>query len=94
MELTHEGVSWKGEKTVEAKSVEQFLYEEILFYDTYRCDKQKVPLEDQPKKVCAALGRFVEILIKKNILDVEDLKKIADCGWGLTADTLAIKMEE
>ena len=94
MEVTHEGISWKGETTLETNSIEQFIYEEILFTDSYRCDKQKVPLEDQPKRVCAAISRLVEILIKKNVLNLEDLKVITDCTWGRKADSLAIKVEE
>lgn len=94
MEVTYQGSNWKGEPIRENQSLVQFVYEEVLFKDNYRCDREKIILENQPKAVAEALGRLVEVLIKKNVLNLEDLKYITQCDWGCKADSLALKMEE
>jgi hypothetical protein len=94
MDVTYEAFDYKGNPKQETQQITEFLYDELLFSDSRGLDRDKIRLEDQPKQVCQALGRLVEILIKKNVLDLEDLKTIADCGWGRKSDSLAIKKEE
>jgi len=53
---------------------------------------KKVRLEDQPELVCAALGRLVDILLDKGILNLEDLRKIADTSYSIK--NLNLKDEE
>lgn len=90
MEVTYDSIDYKCNPKQETQQITEFLYDKLLFTDGHWADK--IRLEDQPKVVCQALGRLVEILIKKNILDLDDLKTIADCSYGY--DSLAIKKEE
>ncbi len=92
MEVTYDSVDYRGNIKQETKRITEFLYDELLFTDGRGLGKDKIRLEDQPQKVCQALGRLVEILIKKNVLELEDLKTIADCSYNY--DSLAIKKEE
>jgi hypothetical protein len=94
MEVTYESSDFRGNPTQESKLIGDFIYNEVLFHDDYHGDTKKVILEEQAKAVCFAMGRMVEILIKKNVLGLEDLKHITGCDWGRKADSLAIKKEE
>ena len=94
MEVEYDGTNFRGEVRKESQSIARFFYDEVLYKENYRADREKVRLEDQPQLVVEALGRLVERLMEKNILDLNDLKYITGLNWGRKADTLAIKIEE
>lgn len=92
--MQYEGSDYKGKTTTETQNIASFLYDEILHTESYRSSsKERIHLEEQPRKVIEAMGRMVEILLDKGILNLEDLKTIADCGWGRKADSLKLKPE-
>jgi hypothetical protein len=86
--------NFKGEVRRETQTIASFLYDEILYKENYHCDREKIRLEDQPQLMVEALGRLVERLLDKNILDLNDLKYIAGSNWGRKANSLALKREE
>lgn len=92
MELEYEGSDYKGNSRQETQSVASFLYDELLYKERYN-SRERVHLEEQPKVVLEAMGRMVEILLDKGIFNLEDLKKIAYCGWGRKSDSLKLKPE-
>lgn len=95
MEIEYEGTDFKGNARQETQSVASFLYDEILHTENHRSiSKERIRLEDQPQKVLEAMGRLVEKLLDKGIFNLEDLKFIADCGWGRKSDSLKLKKEE
>ena len=94
MEVEYDGTNFRGEVRKESQSIARFFHEEVLYKENYRADREKVRLEDQPQLVVEALGRLVERLMEKNVLDLNDLKYITGLNWGRKADTLAIKIEE
>ena len=94
MEVEYDGVTFRGEVQKEAQSIATFFYDEILYKESYRGDREKIRLEDQPQLVVEAMGRLVERLLEKNILDLNDLKYIAGSNWGRKSDSLALKREE
>lgn len=95
MEVQYEQVNWKGNTEIETVDIPKLLYDEILNKENYRGDKERIRLEDQPQAVLEAMGRLVSVLMDKNILNLDDLKYIADCRWsGRKSDTLALKPEE
>jgi hypothetical protein len=81
-----------GKESVETESISSFLNDQILYKEDYHCSREKVRLEAQPELVCAALGRLVDILLDKGILNLEDLHRIADTGWSMK--DLKLKPEE
>ena len=86
--------NYKNEPRQTTEQVAEFLYNEILFTERYNsCSKEKVRLEDQPKLVCQAIGRLVEKLLDKDVLNLEDFKYISGCDWGSRADSLKLKRE-
>ena len=94
MEVEYDGVTFRGEVAKQTQSVARFLYEEVLYKENYHGGTERIRLEDQPRQVVEALGRLVERLVEKNILDLNDLKYIAGSSWGRKADSLAFKKEE
>jgi len=94
VQVEYDGRSFKGEPQKQSQTIAQFLYDEILFQENYHCDQEKIRLEDQPRQVVEAMGRLVERLIEKNILDLNDLKYIAGSKWGRKSDSLALKKED
>lgn len=94
MEVQYEQVNWKGNTEIETVDIPKLLYDEILNKEDYRGDKEKIRLEHQPQAVLDAMGRLVSVLMDKNVLNLEDLKYIADCRWGgRKADSLKLKEE-
>ncbi len=89
MDVEYDKVTWKGEVGKERDSIQRFMYDSIL----YDSDEKRVFLENQPKVVCEALGRLVEILIKRGVLDLQDLKDISGCDWGSKAASLKLVKE-
>ena len=69
------------------QSVESYLVDNLLRRGNRVC------LEEQPKVVLEALGRFVNILLNKGLLNVEDLKQIAETSWQ-DKDSMLIPDEE
>lgn len=94
MEVEYDVISFRGEVQKESQSISRFFHDEVLYKENYRADREKIRLEDQPQLVVEALGRLVERLMEKNILDLNDLKYITGLNWGIKADTLALKIEE
>jgi hypothetical protein len=96
VEIEYKTTNYRDDKEVtETQSVASFLYDELLYQEKYdSLSKEKIRLEDQPKVVCEALGRLVERLLDKNVLNLEDLKHISQCDWGRKADSLALKKGE
>jgi len=91
VEIQYESVSYKGNVDIETQSIARFLYDELLYEERYNSlSKDKIRLEDQPGKVLEAMGRMVELLLDKGIFNLDDLKKIADCGWGRKSDSLQL----
>lgn len=88
MYLSYE--SYYGNDERRKDRIEQFVEETLLYTE----DRDKIRLEDQPEVVCEAMGRLMEVLIKKNILDLSDVKYICRLHWGPKADTLQIEKEE
>jgi hypothetical protein len=72
---------------IESESVEVFLYKEILKNDDVR-------LEEQPKAVCLAIGRLVDRLMEKGLLNLEDLQEIVTTGYQYYRRDLTIKLKE
>lgn len=94
VEYTTTAYTGNGERQ-ETESVSDFLYNTLLFEEeTYHRSGGKIRLENQPKVVCDALGRLVERLLDKNVLNLDDLKYISDIGYGKKADTLQLKKKE
>jgi hypothetical protein len=60
---------YSPEETV-TESIEEFIYNSLIKDDNER-------LENQPKLVCKALGRLIDRLVQKGVLDLEDLKEIS-----------------
>lgn len=94
MEVEYDDVTFRGEVQKETQSIARFLYDEILYKENYHGSREKIRLEDQPQLVVESLGRLVERLLEKNILDLNDLKYIAGSNYGRKSDTLALKKEE
>lgn len=92
--VEYKKLDWQSKESVENQSVADFLYDEILWTETSYGDDRKIPLEEQPKVVCEAIGRLVERLLEKGVFNLEDLKYVSKCDWGRKADTLQIKKEE
>lgn len=93
MEIEYTTTDYSNKEKQEVQSVAQFLYEELFFEEHYN-NTERVRLEDQPKKICEALGRLVEKLLDKGIFNLEDLRDISGCNWGRKADSLKLKKEE
>lgn len=72
-----------GKESVEVESVQAFLHDQILYKEEYSGGRERVRLEAQPELVCAALGRLVNRLLDKGVLNLEDLHFIADTGWSM-----------
>lgn len=95
MEVEYETVRYRGDVEKETARIADYLYNTLLYKDRYNSiSKEKVHLEEQPKVVCEALGRLVSVLLDKNILNLDDLKYIADVSWGREGDSLKLKPEE
>ena len=91
MEVEYTITNYREEECQETQRVAEFLYDELFFQEKYNSiGKEKIHLEYQPKVVCEALGRLVERLLEKNVLNLEDLKYIANCDWGRKADSLKL----
>jgi hypothetical protein len=88
MEIEYNLVNYKGNVEKETSRIGDYLYNAILYKE------EKIRLEDQPKVVCEALGRLVERLLDKNVLNLDDFKYIADCGWDRESDSLKLKPAE
>ena len=85
--------TYNDKETTQTDSIAEFLYDEILYKESYRSDKEKIRLEDQPKMVLEAMGRLISILLDKGVLDLENLKEISECNWGRKADSLKLLKE-
>ena len=90
MEVQYKKIGWKGEERLETESLQQFVYNTLLYREKYSGSDEKIRLEDQPKVVCEAIGRLIERLLEKNILDLGDLKYIVEADWGLKASSLML----
>lgn len=90
MEVEYKGSDYKGKERIETQSVSAFLHSEILYHESYSGDRERIRLEDQPQQVLEAMGRLVERLLEKNVLNLDDLKHISGCNWGRKADSLAL----
>lgn len=93
MYIEYTGTDYKGNDRQEEYSVPDFLYREILYTETWHGDTRKIPLEDQPKVVCEAIGRLIERLVEKGVFNLEDFKYVTKVDWGKKADTLKFKEE-
>lgn len=89
MEVQYKSYRYNKER-LNTESISDFLYGQLLFQGDHG---DKIRLEDQPQKVCEALGRLVSKLVDKNILNLQDLKDIAQCSYGVE-DTLEFKKDE
>jgi hypothetical protein len=94
VEVEYDDVNFKGDVNKETQSIARFLYDDILYKENYHGYREKIRLEDQPQLVVEAMGRLVERLLDKNILDLNDLKYIAGSNWGRKSDSLTLKKEE
>jgi hypothetical protein len=95
MEVEYKGTDYKGNPRQETQRVAEFLYDEILYaIRDWNSSREKIRLEDQPKLVIEAMGRLVEKLLEKNVLNLDDLKYISQCDYGMKADSLVLKKEE
>ena len=94
MEVEYDHINFKGEVEKDTQLIAAFLYDEILYKENYRGDKEKIRLEDQPQLIVEAMGRMVERLLDKNVLDLNDLKYIAGSNWGRKSESLVLKPEE
>jgi len=94
VEVEYDDVTFRGEVQKETRSIASFFCDEILYKENYHSDREKIRLEDQPREVVEAMGRLVERLLDKNILDLNDLKYITGSNWGRKSDSLALKKEE
>lgn len=94
MEVEYTCSDYNGNSKQETQSIVDFLHDEILCTERYdSLGRDKVHLEEQPKKVLQVIGRLIEKLLDKNVLNLDDLKYISDCSWGKKCDTLALKKE-
>lgn len=95
MEVEYTTTNYRDDKDKqETQRIAEFLYNEILYKEGRGLFRDKVHLEEQPKVVCEAMGRMISVLLDKGVLNLEDLKFIADCRWGRTSDSLKLKKEE
>lgn len=93
MEIEYTGISYyDGKEKLVTESIEDFLYDKILNEEAYS-GTRKVRLEDQPQVVCKALGRLVNRLLEKKLLDLEDLHWIAGTQWERSLETAKLKAE-
>lgn len=94
MEIEYpEKSAYTDKVSVVTLSIEDFLYEKILKEETWSGGTRTVRLEDQPQVVCKALGRLVNRLLEKNILDLEDLHWIAGTQWDRISDIAKLKAQ-
>ncbi len=92
MYVTYDYVGYNGKVRKETYSLEDFLCNEVLRKQDYSGDSVRVILEEQPKEVCKAMGRLINVLITKGVFTLEDLKNVADCD-SRKADSLAFDKE-
>ena len=74
IEYTTTAYTGKGDRQ-EVESISSFLYDSILQQEeNFYSSGGKIRLEDQPQKVCEALGRLVERLLDRKA-DTLQLKR-------------------
>lgn len=71
-------------------SVEQYVIDQTI-YEERRGDTNRVHLEEQPKKVCELVGRFLNVMLEKNLLTKEDFCNIL---WGYSPKDIQLKRED
>ena len=80
MDIEYKTVNWKGEYVVQSESVESFAANYLLYKDYCSLTRrEKNRLEELPKIILESHGRLLEILLKKNIINKEDLVSILQC---------------
>lgn len=92
MEIELPDWSYDKERIV-TQSIAEFLYNRILYQETYNRGNEKIRLEEQPRLVCEALGRLVDKLLDKNVLNLEDLHDIAGTHYDRVRKEAKLKSE-
>ncbi|MGH7175397.1 MAG: hypothetical protein ACREGR_03510 [Minisyncoccia bacterium] len=67
--------SYQVDESLEDFAVNQLLTEEVHGYD------EKVRLERQPGNIARAVGRLLELLYDKGVIDGSDIHKALDSRW-------------
>lgn len=83
----------KSEHRPSGQSVGDFVVEQI-FSKLYPWESgQPMAIEAQPTRVAGAIGRLLEVLLEKGLLNMDDVHRIADTRYNKRDYTL-VKEEE
>lgn len=77
--VKYDSLTWKGEYKKKVQSIPQFAIEQTLFKEHYNSFyPERIQLEDQPTKIVDMVGRLMEKLIEKGIMNTQDLIDVLD----------------
>lgn len=81
MEIEYEEHDYKGNPHTELTSLENAVVDNLLYktsHGIFHLSRDKVHLEEQPKAICRAFGRLLNILAEKGIINIDNFNDIVD----------------
>lgn len=73
MDIRCKNENWSGKPA--EKRLDSFLHDKILHEERYNSTRE-VPLQEQPQKVMEAMGRMLELFVKKGLLTEDEFFRV------------------
>ncbi len=76
-----------GKEKERSSSLETFVYNQLLFKERHH-DTEKIILEKQGDAIAQAIGRLLDVLVRKNLINTEEFHEIVGTEWNLRDKTI------